>query len=225
MGSLSVYCCVQLGYHSLIPNPTPSPAPCSLGGALALLLAALAQLELGAPRSGLRCYSFGSPPVLAHASGAGGDAVLQARCKPRHAQQPPPDALRKKQALLSWASLKSGLPRCSLAPPCGTAAQSRHCYHPHGGLHGDAVLQAGYAALRYCPSGRAQGACCTNPGWETDKAGPVCSSRTRINTAEISAHGTAHGASEPVTYRRSWACPPRPCAASCWTTTRCRARC
>ena len=86
-----------------------------MGGALALLLAALAQLEPGAPRSGLRCYSFGSPPVLAHASGAGGDAVLQARCKIHHAQQSAPDALWETQSLLLWA-LKSGLPRCSLAP-------------------------------------------------------------------------------------------------------------
>lgn len=51
-----------------------------------MLLAALAQLEPDAPRSGLRCYSFGSPPVLAHASGAGGDAVLQACCTSRRAQ-------------------------------------------------------------------------------------------------------------------------------------------
>ena len=55
----------------------------SLGGALALLLAALARLEPGAARgSGLRCYNFGSPPVLSHASGGGGEAVLQARPGP-----------------------------------------------------------------------------------------------------------------------------------------------
>jgi len=57
----------------------------SLGGALALLLAALARLEPGAARGGgLRCYNFGSPPVLSHASGGGGEAVLQARPGPTH---------------------------------------------------------------------------------------------------------------------------------------------
>ena len=41
------------------------------------MLAALARLEPGALGGRLRCYCFGSPPVLSHASGGSGDAVLQ----------------------------------------------------------------------------------------------------------------------------------------------------
>ena len=51
----------------------------SLGGSLSLLLACMAQLELGVPGSRLGCATFGSPPVLSLSQGAeGGSAILAA---------------------------------------------------------------------------------------------------------------------------------------------------
>jgi len=49
----------------------------SLGGSLALLCAVLFRLRLPLPPNLLQCCTFGSPPVLSHGKGAGGDGVVQ----------------------------------------------------------------------------------------------------------------------------------------------------
>lgn len=49
----------------------------SLGGSLALLLAVLFRLRLPLSSSLLQCCTFGSPPVLSHGTGRGGNEVLQ----------------------------------------------------------------------------------------------------------------------------------------------------
>ncbi len=49
----------------------------SMGGALAMLLTAMARLQLRHPAEQLFCQTFGSPPVLAHRGGGGSTDVLQ----------------------------------------------------------------------------------------------------------------------------------------------------
>ena len=51
----------------------------SLGGALAVLVASLAKLQLAFRPQQLSCTSFGSPPVLRHAEGKGEADILQVR--------------------------------------------------------------------------------------------------------------------------------------------------
>ena len=51
----------------------------SLGGSLALLLAVLFRLRLQVPPALLQCCTFGSPPVLSHGKGAGGDGIVQVK--------------------------------------------------------------------------------------------------------------------------------------------------
>ena len=51
----------------------------SLGGALAVLVASLAKLQLQYAPQQLSCTSFGSPPVLRHAEGKGEADILQVR--------------------------------------------------------------------------------------------------------------------------------------------------
>ena len=51
----------------------------SLGGSLALLLAVLFRLQHKVPPELLRCCTFGSPPVLSHGQGGGGEGILKAR--------------------------------------------------------------------------------------------------------------------------------------------------
>lgn len=50
----------------------------SLGGSLALLLSVLFRLQQNVPPHLMRCCTFGSPPVLSHGKGEGGDGVLEA---------------------------------------------------------------------------------------------------------------------------------------------------
>ena len=54
----------------------------SLGGSLALLLAVLFRLRLPLSPQLLQCCTFGSPPVLSHGSGRGGNEVLQVCLRP-----------------------------------------------------------------------------------------------------------------------------------------------
>ena len=49
----------------------------SLGGSLALLLAVLFRLQHRLPADLVRGCTFGSPPVLSHGGGDGGDGVLK----------------------------------------------------------------------------------------------------------------------------------------------------
>lgn len=53
----------------------------SLGGALATLLCSMTMLQLQLPAQQIMCTTFGSPPVLAHKDGKGGNAILQV-CTP-----------------------------------------------------------------------------------------------------------------------------------------------
>ena len=58
----------------------------SLGGALAMLIAAMARLQLRHPPHQLACQTFGSPPVLAHRI-AGSAGVLQVTSAARQGEQ------------------------------------------------------------------------------------------------------------------------------------------
>lgn len=52
----------------------------SLGGSLAILLAVLFRLQHGLPPELVKICNFGSPPVLSHGEGRGGDAILEVGC-------------------------------------------------------------------------------------------------------------------------------------------------
>ena len=54
----------------------------SLGGSLALLLAVLFRLQHCLPADLVRGCTFGSPPILSHSGGEGGDGVLKVRHLP-----------------------------------------------------------------------------------------------------------------------------------------------
>ena len=83
----------------------------SLGGALAVLVASLAQLQLKYGPQQLSCTSFGSPPVLRHAEGKGEADILQVR----------PTCLPLSLLLLTcWAELCT----VSLTHSCASAASA-----------------------------------------------------------------------------------------------------
>jgi hypothetical protein len=59
------------------PPPPLFIAGHSLGGALGMLLMAQTLLSGHRRSQGVHCYTFGSPPVLAHRDGGGGHRVMQ----------------------------------------------------------------------------------------------------------------------------------------------------
>lgn len=88
----------------------------SLGGALAVVVCALARLMAGTQDP--RCYTFGSPPVLTHSSLLPNNAAaLQALGLPQHAMQhyvldqdPVPRAMLSVDPTLSFLKQVAGLP-------------------------------------------------------------------------------------------------------------------